>query len=124
MDRRYKHLNSEERGVIFAEHRRGSSLRTIGLQLGRSASTIGREIVRGRGADGGYNPLVGRQSYDARRTGSRRPCRLIKGSALLTWVHGKLVHLGWSPEQIAGKSLVNKVSFVRIAPFLPKNAAP
>ena len=45
MDRRYKHLNSEERGVIFAEHRRGASLRAIGSLLGRSPSTIGRESV-------------------------------------------------------------------------------
>jgi hypothetical protein len=29
MVRQYKHLNSEERGVIFAENRRGSSLRAI-----------------------------------------------------------------------------------------------
>jgi IS30 family transposase len=28
---------------------------------------------------------------------------LVEGSALHTWVHGKLVHLRWSPEQIAGK---------------------
>jgi IS30 family transposase len=103
MDRQYKHLTSEERGVIFAEHRRGASLRTIGSQLDRSASTIGREIARGKGADGGYSPQLGRQSYDARRTRSRRPRRLIEGSALHTWVHGKLVHLRWSPEQIAGK---------------------
>ncbi|SEO31564.1 hypothetical protein SAMN05216227_10943, partial [Pseudorhodobacter antarcticus] len=25
MDKRYKHLNGEERGVILAEHRRGAS---------------------------------------------------------------------------------------------------
>jgi IS30 family transposase len=43
MDKRYKHLNGEERGVILAEHRRGASLGAIGLLLGRSASTIGRE---------------------------------------------------------------------------------
>jgi IS30 family transposase len=35
MESHYKHLNSEERGVIFAEHQRGSSLREIGLLLGR-----------------------------------------------------------------------------------------
>ena len=46
MDRRYKHLNGEERGVILAEHRRGASLGAIGLLLGRSASTIGRELLR------------------------------------------------------------------------------
>ena len=48
MDKRYKHLNGEERGVILAEHRRGASLGAIGALLGRSASTIGRELGRGR----------------------------------------------------------------------------
>lgn len=103
MDIQYKHLTSEERGVIFAEHRRGASLRAMGSQLGRSASTIGREIARGKGADGGYSPQLGRQNYDARRTRSRRPRRLIEGSALHIWVRGKLVHLHWSPEQIAAR---------------------
>jgi len=28
---------------------------------------------------------------------------LVEGSALHTWVRGKLVHLHWSPEQIAGR---------------------
>ena len=42
MDRRSKHLNSEERGVIFAEHQRGNSQQGIGRLLGRPASTIGR----------------------------------------------------------------------------------
>lgn len=103
MDRRYKHLNSEERGVIFAEHRRGTSLRGIGAMLGRSPSTVGREIARGNGDDGGYCPQAGRRNYATRRARSRRPRRLLEGSTLHTWVHGKLVHLGWSPEQIAGK---------------------
>ena len=103
MDRRYKHLNGEERGVIFAEHRRGASLRSIGSLLGRSASTIGRELVRGRGDDGHYSPQAGRRVHDARRLRSRRLRRLVEGGALHTWVHGKLVHLHWSPEQIAGR---------------------
>jgi len=40
MDRRNKHLSGEERGVIFAEHKRGSSQRSIGQPLHRPASTI------------------------------------------------------------------------------------
>ena len=103
MDRRYKHLNSEERGVIFAEHRRGTNLRTIGSLLGRDASTISRELRRGQGDDGLYSPAAGRCCHDARRLRSRRPRRLIEGSALHTWVRGKLEHLRWSPEQIAGR---------------------
>jgi len=59
MDRRYKHLDCEERGVIFAGHRRGSNLRQIGRLLGRHASTIGRELVRGA-ASAGYDPQVAR----------------------------------------------------------------
>ena len=46
MDRRYKHLDSEEGGVILAEDRRGASLREIGILPGRSASAIGRELWR------------------------------------------------------------------------------
>ena len=103
MDRQYKHLNSEERGVIFAEYRRGASLRSISELLGRHASTISRELRRGRGGDGHYSPEAGRCGYDARRRHSRRPCRLVEGGALYAWVHGKLVHLHWSPEQIAGR---------------------
>jgi hypothetical protein len=53
MDSRYKHLGSEERGVILAEHRRGSSLREIGLVLGRAPSTIGRELARGGSGEAG-----------------------------------------------------------------------
>ena len=101
MDRRSKHLSSEERGVIFAEHERGSSQRTIGRLLGRAASTICRELGRGRQADAGYCPQAARRVYDARRSRCRRRRRLIEGGALHRFVHDHLVHRRWSPEQIA-----------------------
>jgi IS30 family transposase len=44
MESHYKHLNAEERGVIFAEHQRGLSLREIGPLLGRHHGTIGHEL--------------------------------------------------------------------------------
>ena len=53
MDKLYRHLDSEDRGVILAEHRRGASLREIGGLLGCAASTIGRELARGRLDDAG-----------------------------------------------------------------------
>lgn len=101
MDRRSKHLNSEERGVIFAAHQRGNSQRGIGLLLGRPASTIGRELARGRQDDGYYCPQAARRVYDERRTRCRRKRKLVEGDDLYRFVHGKLVHLRWSPEQIA-----------------------
>ncbi|WP_223428942.1 helix-turn-helix domain-containing protein, partial [Tateyamaria pelophila] len=64
MDRRSKHLSSEERGVILAEHNRGSSQRLIGQLLHRPASTICRELTRGRQEDGTYCPQTARRAYD------------------------------------------------------------
>ena len=86
MDRRSKHLSSEERGVIFAEHNRGSSQRSIGGLLGRPASTICRELARGRLDDGSYCPQGGRLVYDQRRARCARPRKLALGSALYRFV--------------------------------------
>ena len=101
MDSRSKHLSSEERGVIFAEHSRGSSQRVIGAILDRPASTICRELARGRQVDGSYCPMAARQVYDERRTRCRRHRRLVEGSSLHRFVHDHLVHRRWSPAQIA-----------------------
>jgi IS30 family transposase len=56
MDRRSKHLSSEERGVIYCDHNRGSSQRSIGGLLGRTSSTICRELARYRQDDGRCYP--------------------------------------------------------------------
>ena len=104
MDRRYKHLNGEERGVISAEHRRGASLGAIGALLGRSASTIGRELRRGRPEGDSAQPYCAQRGGDRYRV-LRKRCgrrlKLVKGGWLHDWVQGKLVHRRWSPEQIA-----------------------
>nr|WP_083906646.1 helix-turn-helix domain-containing protein [Octadecabacter arcticus] len=71
MDIRSKHLSSEDRGVILAEHNRGSSQRLICQLLHRPASTICRELARGRQEDGSYCPQAARQAYDARRARCR-----------------------------------------------------
>jgi IS30 family transposase len=101
MDRRSKHLSSEERGVIFAEHNRGGSQRTIGALLRRPASTICRELARGRQGDGTYCPQAARLVYDVRRTRCRRQRKLVGSGEIHRFVLSHLVHRRWSPEQIA-----------------------
>ncbi len=101
MGRRYEHLSHEDRGVILADRRRGASLRAIGGLLGRAASTIGRELARGRGKDGSYSAQVGRAVYVARRRRCGRRCKLIEGSRLHGWVRDRLIYFRWSPEQVA-----------------------
>ena len=86
MDRRSKHLSSEERGVIFAEHERGSSQRVIGAIQCRPASTICRELARGRQDDGSYCPQVARLVCEVRRTRCRRQCKLTEGTEIHRFV--------------------------------------
>ena len=83
MDIRSKHLSSEDRGVIFAEHNRGSSQRLIGQLLHRPASTICREVARGRQEDGSYCPQAARQACDARRARCRRKRKLVRGAIFI-----------------------------------------
>ncbi len=94
MDKRYKHLNGEERGVILAEHRRGASLQAIGLLLGRSASTIGQELFRGRTEGEPAQPYcaqLGGAGYRARRKLCGRRRKLVPGGWLHGFVRGKLI---------------------------------
>jgi len=106
MDRRYKHLDGGERGVILAEHRRGASLREIGELLGRAPSTIGRELRRGLSGAlpvQAYCPQLAGAGYRARRKRCGRRRKLAPGGWLHDFVRDKLIHRRWSPEQIARK---------------------
>ena len=62
MDRRGQHLSRDERAVIFSEDLRGSSQRQIAGLLGRAASTICRELARGRGRTSPIAPSAVRAS--------------------------------------------------------------
>jgi IS30 family transposase len=98
------HLDCSERAVILAEHRRGASQRQIAVLLGRSVSTICRELRRGRGPEGGevrYCPQVGQRAYRQRRLRCRPRRKLAPGGALWRWVCRQLLQFRWSPEQIA-----------------------
>ena len=102
MERQYKHLNAEERGVILAEHRRGSSLRQIGCLLERHHATIGLELTRGA-APGGYDPQVLGLAHDAARRRSGWQRKLVPEAPFYAWVRDRLIHWRWSPDQIAAR---------------------
>jgi IS30 family transposase len=46
MSRTYHHLSPEDRAMIMIECQNGSSLRSIARRLGRSPSTLSRELRR------------------------------------------------------------------------------
>jgi IS30 family transposase len=77
----------------------GYSLRSIAEQLGRSPSTISREIHRNRHRRGYRASRADQAAWD--RAHRPKRCKLADNRALARLVAGKLQSL-WSPEQIAG----------------------
>jgi IS30 family transposase len=98
-----RYLSFAEREEIALDRAAGLGVREIARRLGRSPSTISREIARGcltRRPRGRYRASVAQARADAR---ARRPksAKLTVHPRLRDWVADKLEHLQWSPEQIA-----------------------
>ena len=90
-------LTLVEREQIADLHRQGASLRAIGRELGRPASTIKRELDN-RSDDDGYRPHRAHRAWAKERT-RPKASKLATDGALRQFVAAKLaVH--WSPEQI------------------------
>ncbi|NUV78325.1 IS30 family transposase [Streptomyces albidoflavus] len=94
-----RHLSGSEREEISRGIAAGESARQLAKRLGRSPSTVSREIARNGGRDR-YRAAPADATAYAR---GRRPkqAKLAQRPVLRTLVEAKLV-LCWSPEQIAG----------------------
>ncbi len=92
-------LTLAEREVISRGLAQQLSLRAIASQLGRSPSTVSREIQR----NGGYAAYRASKAEKAawQRALRPKPCKLASRPALTRVIAMKL-QLEWSPEQIAG----------------------
>ena len=121
-------LTLAERGVISRGITAHQSARSIARLLGRSPSTVSREMNRNGSCDR-YRAGLADENAWAR---ARRPksCKLANSTWLRRAVAGKL-RLDWSPEQIAGwlkrthpDDECNQVSHERsIAAYLYKHVA-
>jgi len=89
MPKTYSHLSAEERGLIMAEHLRGSSNAAIAPMLGRSPSALSREFLRS-GDDGQYNATASGAAYRDRRRACGRRCKLQDGTAMHAFVRNHL----------------------------------
>lgn len=134
MDQHYHHFSALERNVLQHQLNLGLSQAQIALALGRSRSTVSREVRRNAVAaspDTGsilnYDASFACQASFARRR--RGLVRLAQGSALRMTVF-KQIRLGWSPQQISGKLklmdqpvLYNKIPLRIDVPFENKELA-
>lgn len=98
--RKYKRLSSQERERISRWLVRKKSMRWIADKLGRSPSTVSREIGAGSNNRWTYRATIAirrsRRNARKRRKGTHK---LARNARLRKYVHEKL-RLHWSPEQI------------------------
>ncbi|MGC4937473.1 IS30 family transposase [Kribbella sp. DT2] len=93
-------LSEDERIVIADRRRARASIRVIAVELGRSASTVSREIRRNaHPGSGDYRPHAAQARADARRPRPKGG-KLAANPELRAVVQGWL-GLEWSPEQIS-----------------------
>jgi IS30 family transposase len=92
-------LRLEEREEISRGIAVGRSIRGIARDLGRSPSTVSREIGRNGGSQTYRASQAEGRAWD--RALRPKPCRLAR-SASLRWRVAQKLALQWSPEQIAG----------------------
>ena len=96
---RYSHLTIGERERIMVLRGRGLGVRAIARELGRSPSTVSREL--GRNGGKGYSASSAQAAYGARRAACVRPKRLADPE-LAALVQARILE-GWSPEQVSGR---------------------
>lgn len=98
---RYTQLSAEERNRLSTLVQQGLSIRKVAFALGRSPSTISREIKRNI-----YSSQHSYRSEDAQRIAKRRKSARARNSKVgyyeLRWIKAKL-NMQWSPEQIAAR---------------------
>jgi IS30 family transposase len=99
MPRIYFHLTTQERAVVMTMRDDQCSVRTIAKRLGRSPSSISREIRRNAGL-GAYDANLAHLQSAARRVMPRRTPKMESGSVLFQVVRHYLNRL-WSPQQIS-----------------------
>lgn len=98
----YQHLSINEREKILILHTAQKSIRSIATEIGRSASTVSREIKRNSGQQRNYSAIEAQQHYQKRRRRCRRR-KLLANSELKAVVMRLFLEQQWSPEQIAGR---------------------
>ena len=99
----YHHLTISEREKILSFLSQGKSLSFIASALGRSKSTISRELKRNDcGCGNDYSPHHAQQAYFNRRKACHRH-KLLDNPDLFSFVRYAFLEQQWSPQQISGR---------------------
>lgn len=103
----YTHLTQEERYQIYNLKRQGVHLSQIAAELGRSSSTISRELRRNVGTQG-YQPAQAQDKATARQTQRRNARQFAPQQWQLVELY---LRLRLSPQQVSDRlALENRLS--------------
>lgn len=107
----YTHLTEDERYQIDELLRQGYIQSDIAKELGRSASTLSRELSRNKGKRG-WRPRQAESKAIERLT--KRGTTNVRRVNELSWeyVIEKLTEEQWSPEQISGRMTLDKLESI------------
>ena len=97
----YTHLTAFDRRTIEVFYRAHCSIRAIAKELGRSASTVSRELNKNVNARGKYCTVQAQHRYLNERKKCVKPCKLDSNEELREYVTRNLEHEQWSPDEIA-----------------------
>ena len=98
---KYQQLQPEERMTIAFMNQQGSSMRAMARMLGRSGSTISRELQRNSAVAQTYASHTA-QAHCAGRREAGRPMAKLDTRGVLWDVVTCLLNWRWSPQQVAG----------------------
>jgi transposase, IS30 family len=99
-----KHLTAADRGSIETLLQEKYTNKVIAKRIGRSPSTIGREIQKGLDGNGVYRSWIAQVAYETNRKRSRQIPKLEHPANHR--LRGWIVHClqkGWDPSMISGR---------------------
>ena len=116
---KYTHLSLDEREKIYILQKDNKSLRSIAKHIGRSASTIQREIKKNLSLIG-YTPDRAHAKIIEKR--KRRKSKLDKNLQLKQYIIDRLVYDKWPPEAIEARlknhENIGNISYETIYQFI------
>lgn len=98
----YVHLSIEEREKLYLMRGQGKTIREIGAEMGRSPSTISRELRRNKSRKHPYSPSSAQRAYKKRRERCGRK-HILSCAEKREHIRHLIQDLHWSPEEIENR---------------------
>ena len=106
----YYHLSMNEREKVLILYTEKKSLHAIAKTIGRSVSTVSRELKRNNSSNQTYSAIEAQEKYQKRRRRCKRT-KLLSNTGLKDIVVRLFLEYQWSPEQIANRLVYEESAF-------------